>query len=150
MQNRLISFFALALLGAALVWPTSGIAGIGKIKTLKGDVQIVRAGKTIKAKPGAELEQADTVKTGSDSRVGILFVDKTLFSAGPESTIELTRFKFSASKTKQNVFHSKLKRGTLSVISGRIAKKYPDAMTVRTPATILGVRGTRFLVRAGG
>ncbi len=149
MQNRLTLFFA-ALLGVALVWPASSFAGIGKIKTLQGDVQIVRGGKTVKAKPGDELEQADTVKTGSGSRVGIVFVDKTLFSAGPESTIELTRFRFSASKRKQNVFHSKLKRGTLSVISGRIAKKYPDAMTVRTPATILGVRGTRFLVRAGG
>jgi hypothetical protein len=32
------------------------------------------------------------------------------------------------------------------VISGRIAKQAPDAMTVRTPAAILGVRGTEFVV----
>lgn len=145
-----MKFLVIALFGLALFWPASGIAGIGKIKTLQGDVQIVRGGKTIKAKPGDEVEQADTVQTGPDSRVGIVFVDKTLFSAGPESTIELTRFRFSANRRGQNAFHSNLKRGTLSVISGRIAKKGPDTMTVRTPATILGVRGTRFLVRAGG
>jgi len=35
------------------------------------------------------------------------------------------------------------------VISGRIAKQSPDAMTVRTPSAILGVRGTEFLVKVG-
>ena len=40
-------------------------------------------------------------------------------------------------------------RGTLSVVSGKLAKRSPDAMTVRTPSTILGVRGTEFVVRAG-
>ena len=150
MQIRFLYILAAGFLGAVLAWPTAGFAGIGKIKTLKGDVQIVRGGKTIKAKPGDELEQADTVQIGPDSSVGIVFDDKTRFSAGPDSSIELTRFRFSATKQTQNAFHSKLKRGTLSIISGRIAKKSPKAMTVRTPATILGVRGTRFLVRAGG
>jgi hypothetical protein len=32
------------------------------------------------------------------------------------------------------------------VISGRIAKQAPDAMTIRTPSAILGVRGTEFAV----
>jgi len=31
-------------------------------------------------------------------------------------------------------------------VSGRIAKQSPDAMTVRTPTAILGVRGTEFVV----
>ena len=32
------------------------------------------------------------------------------------------------------------------MVSGRIAKQSPDAMTVRTPVAILGVRGTEFVV----
>ena len=36
--------------------------------------------------------------------------------------------------------------GTLAVVSGRIAKKAPQAMTVRTPSAVLGVRGTEFVV----
>jgi hypothetical protein len=42
-----------------------------------------------------------------------------------------------------------LKRGTLSVVSGKLAKRSPEAMTVSTPSTILGVRGTEFVVEAG-
>jgi hypothetical protein len=33
------------------------------------------------------------------------------------------------------------------VLSGRIAKTGGDAMRVRTPTSILGVRGTHFMVR---
>ena len=43
-------------------------------------------------------------------------------------------------------FDASLKKGSLSVISGRIAKQSPDAMTLRTPSAILGVRGTEFVV----
>lgn len=144
------NILAAAFIGAAVLWSAPSVAGIGKIKTLNGEVQIIRNGKTLIGKPGDDLEQADTVVTAADSGVGIIFVDNTKFSAGPNSTIELTRFRFNARKRRGNAFHAKVKRGTLSVISGSIAKKYPGAMTVKTPATILGVRGTRFLIKVGG
>jgi hypothetical protein len=34
-------------------------------------------------------------------------------------------------------------------VSGKLAKQSPEAMKVKTPAAILGVRGTEFLVRTG-
>ena len=42
------------------------------------------------------------------------------------------------------------RRGTLAVKSGYIVQQGPpgEAMRVRTPAAILGVRGTEFVVRA--
>jgi hypothetical protein len=46
-------------------------------------------------------------------------------------------------------FDASLAQGTLAVVSGRLAKKSPDAMTVHTPSAILGVRGTHFVVSAG-
>ena len=39
--------------------------------------------------------------------------------------------------------------GTLAVVSGRIAKQSPQAMTVRTPSAQLAVRGTDFVVAVG-
>ena len=38
-------------------------------------------------------------------------------------------------------------KGTLQYVSGIIAKLKPDAVQVKTPAGIIGVRGTRFLAR---
>ena len=50
--------------------------------------------------------------------------------------------------TYQGKFDATLRQGTLAVVSGKIAKQSPEAMTVRTPATILGVRGTEFVISA--
>jgi hypothetical protein len=41
-------------------------------------------------------------------------------------------------------------KGTFSMVSGDIARSSPDAMKVRTPTAILGVRGTSFAVDVGG
>ena len=132
---------ALALTGAG-----PALADIGQIKTLKGEVTLVRAGEEQPAKVGDTLEQADTLKTGADSSVGMTFIDSSRFSAGPNSTIELSRFRFN-STTEEGEFVTDVKKGTLAIISGRIAKGSPEAMSVKTPASILGVRGTRFLVK---
>jgi hypothetical protein len=40
-----------------------------------------------------------------------------------------------------------MQQGTLAIVSGQIAKRSPDAMKVKTPTTILGVRGTTFAVK---
>lgn len=140
---------ALAVIVAGMAMsPKFADADIGQIKTLKGNVQILREGKTASAKAGDVLEQMDTVITGGDGQVGMTFIDNTRLSAGPNSNVELTRFKFN-STTHDGAFQTSVNKGTLAIISGQIAKRSPKAMTVRTPASILGVRGTRFLVKVG-
>ena len=71
----------------------------------------------------------------------------SLLSAGPNSILSLDRYDFDP-VTNNGRFDAQLKKGSLAVISGHIAKQAPDAMTVRTPSTILGVRGTEFVVSA--
>jgi hypothetical protein len=120
---------------------------VGQIKTVKGAVHIERAGQKLPASIGAKLRQSDVVVTGADSSVGITFVDNSLLSAGPNSTLAIERYVFDTT-THAGAFDTRLSRGTLAVVSGKIAKQSPDAMTVKTPAAILGVRGTEFVVRA--
>lgn len=123
-------------------------AEIGRIKTVKGAVSVVREGKAMAATPGFALQTGDELRTGADGAVGMTMSDNSIVSAGPNSTLSLDRFAFD-STTHQGRFDSSLKSGTLAVISGKIAKQSPEAMTVRTPAAILGVRGTEFVVSAG-
>jgi hypothetical protein len=114
----------------------------------KGAVQIERAGQTVPATLGAVVQAGDVVVTGADGSVGITFLDNSLLSAGPNSVLAIDRFAFD-STTHQGSFESSLKKGTLAVVSGKLAKQSPDAMKVKTPAAVLGVRGTEFLVRTG-
>src|SRR3981081_4100344 len=96
---------------------------------------------------GTHLQATDTVVTGADGSAGIAFVDNSLLSVGPNSVLAIERYAFN-STTHEGAFESSLRRGTLSVVSGKIAKQSPDAMKVKTPSSILGVRGTEFLVRS--
>jgi hypothetical protein len=133
-----------------LLFCTAALAGaeaaeIGQIKTLKGEVYILRGAERLTAQPGDLLHQSDVVETGAESSVGITFIDNSRFSAGPDTRLELTQFKFNAT-THDGDFTTDMKRGTLTVVSGQIAKKSPDAMRIVTPTTILGFRGTHVAV----
>jgi hypothetical protein len=119
---------------------------VGRIKTVKGAVYLERAGRRELALVGTGVRQADTVVTGPDGAVGVTLADDTLLSAGPNSVLAIERFVYEANQPGS--LEATLSKGTLAVVSGRIAKQAPDAMRVRTPAAILGVRGTEFVVRA--
>jgi len=134
-----------AAMFALVVALDAGAADIGQIKVAKGQVTIERAGQPVPAAVGTRVQDGDTVKTGPDGSVGISMSDDSLLSAGPGSVLVLDRFAFDPA-TQRGQFNASLNKGTLAVISGRIAKQSPDAMTVRTPAAVLGVRGTEFVV----
>ena len=120
---------------------------VGQIKSAKGAVHIERAGQKLPATVGAKVRQSDTVVTGTDGSIGITVIDNSLLSAGPNSTLAIERYVFD-STTHAGAFDTRLSRGTLAVVSGKIARQSPESMTVKTPAAILGVRGTEFVVRA--
>jgi len=149
---RSAAFLALATLGLSLLSPGPAPAradDVGQIKVSKGSVQIERGGQRLPGTVGARVQPADVVATGSDGSVGILFADASLLSAGPNSVLVIDAFRFD-STTNQGAFETTLRKGTLSAVSGKIAKQSQDAMKVRTPTTVLGVRGTEFVVRASG
>jgi len=120
---------------------------IGRIKVAKGQVTVQRGGQALPATPGTRLVTGDELRTGADGSVGVTMSDNSILSAGPNSRLALDRYAFDTT-THQGRFDTSLKQGTLAVISGKIAKQSPEAMTVRTPAAILGVRGTEFVVSA--
>jgi hypothetical protein len=139
--------FILSAFGAVLYPAAAGANDVAQVKTAKGPVHIERAGQKLPATVGARIQQSDTVVTGADGSVGIAFVDNSLLSAGPNSVLAIERYAFDPT-THAGAFDSRLSRGTLSVVSGKIARQTPGAMTVKTPTAILGVRSTEFVVRA--
>ena len=122
-------------------------AEIGQIKISKGTVTLERDGQSRPASAGTRVHGSDVVKTGADGSVGITMSDNSLLSLGPNSVLSLDRYEFD-STTHRGAFDASLRNGSMAVVSGSIAKQSPDAMTVRTPFAVLGVRGTEFVVSA--
>lgn len=146
MTCSMLRFF-LPVVALAMLATSVFANDVGQIKTAKGAVHLERDGQKLPVAVGVKVRQSDTVVTGADGSVGITFVDNSLLSAGPNSTLAIERYAFDPT-THAGAFDTRLARGTLAVVSGKIARQTPGAMTVRTPAAILGVRSTEFVVRA--
>jgi hypothetical protein len=119
---------------------------VGLIKSTAGEVYMEREGKRLPVQVGTAVHEADTLVTGMDGSAGITFSDNSLLSIGPNSVLAIDRYVFD-STTHAGQFDTSLKRGSLAVVSGKIVKQSPEAMRVRTPSSIMGVRGTEFVVR---
>lgn len=134
----------LTILGLAIVAQPAW-AEIGRIKRSVGVTSIERGKAKLAPAPGFQLQPGDTLVTGKDGQMSLTFIDDTRFSVGPNSRISVDEFDYNRT-TQAGSFVTKVNRGSLAVVSGQIAKSKPDAMKVRTPTSLLGVRGTRFIV----
>ncbi len=121
---------------------------IGTVKTLKGNAWIERGSARTVAAVGAALQAKDRVVTDANATAGLTLRDNTLLSVGPGSILEMNRYAFDATSHKGEMDTS-VKRGSLSVISGKIAKASPESVKFNTATVTLGVRGTEFILEAG-
>jgi len=121
-------------------------ADAGEIKTTSGTVHLERAGKKLPVKVGTPVQQADIVVTGADGAAGIVFTDNSRMSVGPNTVLGIDKYAFDTT-THAGQFDASLKKGTLAVVSGKMVKQSPESMRVRTPSSIMGVRGTEFVVK---
>jgi hypothetical protein len=135
--------FAIGLI--ALLSASPSFAEIARIKQSSGTAFVSRNSQQLKAAPGLQLLAGDKLVTGKDGRMSLTFVDNTRFAVGPNSNISVNEFQYDKTRQKGS-FVTQVDRGSLAVVSGKIAKSDRDAMKVRTPNTLLGVRGTKFIV----
>jgi hypothetical protein len=147
-MNTLVLPAALVLLLSSMLAPLAMAADVGRIKVSSGPVHIERAGQRIAGPIDTPIQTSDAIVTGANASAGVTFADNTRVAVGPNSVIAINRYQFDQA-THAGRFDATLKRGTLGVVSGKMTKTSPDAMTVRTPTMVMGVRGTEFVVRVG-
>ena len=121
-------------------------APVGSINRLKGTASIIRKNQVIPAQIGEKVYMMDSLKTGPDGSLGMVFKDDTLLSIGPQSEIIISEFIFSPAEGKLSIV-TRLLKGTAAYLTGIIAKLSPESVRFETPVANIGIRGTRFAVR---
>lgn len=137
------------LLALSVALPTAAQdngPAIGTVKVVDGDVAVVRDGAIIPAVEGLDVHRSDTLRTGAVGSVGVTLNDGTLISLGPNSRFELSSFEFVPQRDAFG-FIGQILEGTMVYQSGRIGKIAPENIQIKTPLTVVAVRGTRFAVR---
>jgi len=122
---------------------------VATVQKVNGTATVFRQGQTIPAKIGSEIREYDTLRTGPDGSIGVVFSDDTLLSLGSESVLVIDEFVFAPREGNFSLVLRMLK-GTAAYLSGLISKLSPESARFQTPSASIGIRGTRFVVKVAG
>ena len=117
------------------------------MQSIEGDV---RAGPIGKPVTGVTLDQrlasGTTVVTGPDAQVILRFDDGQQVVLDHSTHFRIVDFQYNEAdpKTDRSVFA--LLKGALRMVSGAIATRNRQAVALRTPQAMIGIRGTDFMV----
>lgn len=137
---------ALALLVCAGPAVAQDKVPVGYVKNVKGTATVTTDGQVVQAQPGTPLHQGSALKTDAQSSMGVMFKDNTMMSFGPNTVLTVDEYLYEP-REGQLKLGARMGKGTLNYVSGVIAKLQPEAVTIKTPTGLIGVRGTQFLLK---
>ncbi len=116
---------------------------IGHVTKLSGTATAIRNGVSIILNQGDNVNKGDVVQSGSDSTLGITFIDGTVFGLASNAKMVLNEMIYDPNGSDNKSLIS-LVQGTISFVAGATAKH--GDMKVDTPVATMGIRGTAVLV----
>lgn len=139
-------------LGASGVFAADG-SKAGIAAAVRGNVQQIlfsapsQVGRNVAT--GDPIHLGDRIATDNMSGLQIMLQDQTTFTIGPNSSLTIDEFVYDPA-TQNGKLTATIRRGTFRFISGKIAEKNPDGMTVKLPVATIGVRGTTAMGETDG
>lgn len=141
------TFFLFLVLIALMTTSAWAQKKVAVVKLLKGEVDVLMMGKTLKLKTEDWVEEGSVVKTGEKSFVKLMFIDKSQMNIGPSSEMKIEKFGDKDS-------------GVIDLVKGKIRSqvtkdylqmnKDKSKLFIKTPNAVMGVRGTDFLISTNG
>lgn len=149
-QARFLTVAAIATAFALVAWTGTAAAQdkapVGYVKNVKGSATVTTDGQVVQAQPGTPLHQGSSLKTDAQSSMGVIFKDNTMMSFGPSTVLTVDEYLYEPGQDQLKL-GVRMGKGTLNYVSGVIAKLRPEAVTIKTPTGLIGVRGTQFLLK---
>jgi hypothetical protein len=149
MRKRNYVWVSLLLICLVLVGPLAvQAAPVGTFIQVEGSVDLLKGGKVpaIPVKVQGPVEVGDLVRTKSQSRAQIKFVDDTVLTIAPDSGITIEEYMFDAAKSERKAVVGVLR----GLVHTAVEKVYPKAepdFIMKTHTAVLGVRGTKWYTK---
>jgi hypothetical protein len=139
-----VLLICLGVLGASI----AQAAPVGTFIQVEGRVDLLKGAKLpanpVKAQDAIEV--GDVVRTKSQSRAQIKFVDNTVLTIAPESRVTIEEYMFDGAKGERKAVLGVLR----GLVHTAVEKVYPKAepdFIMKTHTAVLGVRGTRWFTK---
>lgn len=157
MGNRTVkcaaALIAATLAGSGSVWAATGQKA-GVAGAVRGNVALAAAATARRAvgkkvETGDPIFLRDRITTSSRSGLQIMLLDRTTFTIGPEAEMVIDKFVYDPSKQSGSM-SARIVKGTFRFVSGAIARRTPEAVTIKLPAATIGIRGTTVIGSTNG
>jgi hypothetical protein len=117
---------------------------VGRFEKVEGPVDLLKQGQLPIIAPKAQdgVEPGDVIRTKSQGRAQVKFVDDSLLTIAPGSRVAIESYMYDASKGSRKAV-LQVFRGMVETAVTKILKSQEPDFTVKTHTAVLGVRGTR-------
>lgn len=143
--------FVLLMLMTSFSFAENGEAESPKVAVasiIRGEVDLLIMGKTIKLKKDDWVKEGSVVKTADKSFVKLIFIDKSQMNIGPNTEMKIAKFNGNEA-------------GIIDLVKGKIRSqvtkdylqmkdKDRSKIFVKTPNAVMGIRGTDFMISTNG
>ena len=115
---------------------------VGVVAAVQGKVKLKIAGQAGHiAESGEPVFISQEVTTDAKGHLQILLLDETIFTIGPNSSIVIDKFIYDP-KSHEGEIRASILAGVFRYVSGKIAAKKSDSVSVKLPNATIGFRGT--------
>ena len=119
-------------------------ANVAKIVAFNGNAFIIRENENIKVTNNAKLLKDDVIKTQDNTKLQLIFKDKTVVTIGKNSEFKINDYIYDEKKENYNA-NLGLMKGTFRTITGKIGKIAPSKFKLNSKSASIGIRGTQIL-----
>ena len=145
-------YFFLSLLIILVLMPAVAFSQVaGKLTRVEGRVDILRTGTeaAVPANTGDSLSIGDILRTKSDGRAEITFIDNSVMSLSPKSRLGIDEYLYKPGEDRREA--------SLKLYRGKSGFKVPKAVysaagskfEMKTRTAVAGVRGTEGIIYTG-
>lgn len=115
---------------------------IGTVIGLRGRALAERDNLSRNLEKGGFVYEKETIITRPESNVEIRFLDDTLFSQGPDSSMVLDEYVFDPDDADKSGVSINMMHGAFRHVTGRIAEQNPEGVKLESKMALIGIRGT--------
>jgi hypothetical protein len=141
-----MKYLMVALLVGLLAFPGGAqAAAVGRFTKVEGEVNLLKQGKlpAMPVKLQDSVEPGDIIRTKSQARAQITFVDDTTMSISPGSRVAIESYMYDAAKKQRQGVVQVFYGMVYTVVSRILQTEKPDFL-LKTHTAIMGVRGTKW------
>src|SRR5665213_1596246 len=135
---RLLSFAAAGAVAMGAASWAGETQEIGVVGSIRGSAMGSVAGHEQALAVGTPVYLDETVRTGKDSAVQLMFLDKSSLTINPGSEVKVDTFVYNPATAGGKMSLQEAK-GAFRFIGGALSKQ--DYVTIKTPVSTIGIRG---------